>query len=224
MASRGFFIVLEGGDGSGKSTQAGRLAEALRDRGVDVLLTQEPGGTALGELVKSVFERRHSEVGAPALSAKTELFLFEAARADHTRVVIRPALAQGRTVICDRFVDSTLAYQGYGRGLSLDEVRRMNDIATEGLTPDLVLVFDVAPEVGLPRADGGQKRRDSIGQESLEFHRRVREGFLAIARAGGERYVIIDAGRPADEVAAEVLSAVAELSKGSSTKFWLNAP
>ncbi len=216
MASRGFFIVLEGGDGSGKSTQAGRLAEALRDRGWDVLLTQEPGGAPLGALVKGVFERRHREAGALPLTPRTELFLFEAARADHVRTVIRPALAQRRVVVCDRFADSTLAYQGYGRGLSLDDVRRMNDIATEGLTPDLVLVFDVAPEVGLARADGGEKRRDSIGQESLEFHRRVREGFLAIARAGGERYVIIDAGRLADDVAAHVLAAVQNLPNGSS--------
>lgn len=214
MAARGFFIVLEGGDGSGKSTQAGRLAAALRGRGWDVLLTQEPGGTSIGRLVKGVFERRHREAGVPALSPKTELFLFEAARADHVRTVIRPALAQGRSVVCDRFVDSTLAYQGYGRGLSLDEVRRMNDIAMEGLTPDLILVFDVAPEVGLARADGGEKRRDSIGQESLEFHRRVREGFLAIAREGGERYVTIDAGRPADAVSAQVFAAVENLPKG----------
>lgn len=204
----GFFIVLEGGDGSGKSTQARLLAEALRGRGVDVVLTQEPAGTPLGELVKGVFERSHSEE-APPLSAETELFLFEAARADHVQTVIRPALAEGRVVVCDRFADSTLAYQGYGRGLPLEKVRRLNDIATEGLMPDLVLVFDISPKVGVARADGGgEKRRDSIGQESLEFHRRVREGFRAIARAGGERYVVIDGGRPVDVVAAEVLGFV----------------
>lgn len=205
------FIVLEGGDGSGKSTQARKLAEALGGRGLDVLLTQEPAGTPLGELVKGVFERSHSEVGAPPISAKTELFLFEAARSDHVRSIIRPALAAGRAVVCDRFADSTLAYQGYGRGLPVDEVRRLNDIATEGLTPDLIIVFDVAPETGLRRADsGGAKRRDSIGQESLEFHRRVREGFLEIARAGGNRYVVVDAGRSREEVAAEAVAVVEE--------------
>ena len=207
----GLFIVLEGGDGSGKSTQARLLADALRERRFDVVLTQEPAGTPLGKLVKSVFERAHTDVGSARLSPMTELFLFEAARADHVRAVIRPALDAGRIVVCDRFADSTLAYQGYGRGLPLEDVRRLNEIATEGLMPDLVLVFDVPPEVGLARADSGaQKRRDSIGQESLEFHHRVREGFLEIARAGGERYVVVNATRPQDEVAEEVLRAVLE--------------
>ena len=208
MAARGFFVVLEGGDGSGKSTQARLLADSLKARGLNVVLTQEPAGTPVGKLIKSIFERAHSE-GAPPISAKTELFLFEAARADHVRTVIRPALAEGRVVVCDRFEDSSLAYQGYGRGLPLDEIRRLNDVATEGLHPGLVLVFDIAPESGLARADhGDEKRQDSIGQESLEFHRRVREGFLEIARAGGDRYVVIDAGRSKDEVAAEVVRAV----------------
>lgn len=206
--SRGFFVVLEGGDGSGKSTQARRLAETLQSRGLDVVLTQEPAGTRLGELIKGVFESRHTDRDAPPLSAKTELFLFEAARSDHVRTVIRPALDAGRVVVCDRFTDSTLAYQGYGRGLPLDEVRRLNEIATEGLAPDLVLLFDVPPEVGVARADSGGETRDSIGQESLDFHRRVREGFLEIARAGGSVYHVLDATRPEDEVAGAVWSAV----------------
>ena len=205
---RGLFIVLEGGDGSGKSTQAKRLAEALQSQGFDVVLTQEPAGTRLGKLVKSVFESRHADADAPPLAAKTELFLFEAARSDHVRTVIRPALDAGRVVVCDRFTDSTLAYQGYGRGLPLDEVRRLNEIATEGLAPDLVLLFDVPPDVGLARADSGGEKRDSIGQESLGFHRRVREGFLEIARAGGERYAVIDAARPIEEAAAAAWAAV----------------
>ena len=225
MGARGLFIVLEGGDGSGKTTQARLLAETLRGRGIDVLLTQEPAGTRLGELVKGVFERSHSERGAPPISAKTELFLFEAARSDHVRTVIRPALAEGRVVVCDRFADSTLAYQGYGRGLALGEIRRLNDIATEGLTPDLVVVADVTPETGTARADaGGGKKRDSIGQESLEFHRRVREGFLEIARAGGERYVVVDAGRPVDEVATRVFEVVERLLAERERGARLNAP
>jgi dTMP kinase len=205
--SGGLFVVLEGGDGSGKSTQAWRLAEALQSRGFDVVLTQEPAGTRLGELIKSVFESRHTDADAPPLAAKTELFLFEAARSDHVHTVIRPALNAGRIVVCDRFTDSTLAYQGYGRGLPLEEVRRLNEIATEGFAPDLALLFDVPPEVGLARADSGGEKRDSIGQESLGFHRRVREGFLEIARAGGERYLVIDAVAPKDEVAREALAA-----------------
>ena len=209
--SGGFFVVLEGGDGSGKSTQARRLAEALRADGKDVVLTQEPAGTPLGKLVKGVFERAHSDAGSAPLSPMTEVFLFEAARADHVRAVIRPALEAGRIVVCDRFADSTLAYQGHGRGLPLEDIRRLNAIATEGLVPDLVVVFDVAPEAGMARADtGGQKSRDSIGQETLDFHRRVREGFVEIARVGGERYAIIDAERPVEEVAAAARQAVLE--------------
>ena len=205
----GLFIVLEGGDGSGKSTQARMLTDALRSRGRDVVLTQEPAGTPLGKLVKGVFERGHSEPGSPRLPAVAELFLFEAARADHVRTVIRPALNDGHVVVCDRFSDSTLAYQGYGRGLPLEEIRRLNEIATESLAPDLVLVFDVPPETGLGRADtGAAKSRDSIGQESLEFHRRVREGFLEIAWSGGDRYVVVDATRPREAVAEEVLARV----------------
>ncbi len=205
----GFFVVVEGGDGSGKSTQARILGESLKKRSLDVVLTQEPAGTPVGKLIKGIFERAHSEAGAPPISAKTELFLFEAARADHVRAVIRPALAEGKIVVCDRFGDSSLAYQGYGRGLPLPDIRRLNEIATEGLTPDLVVVFDIAPEAGLARADhGDKKKRDSIGQEPLEFHRRVREGFLDMARSGGERYVVVDVARPEDEVAAEVLRVV----------------
>jgi dTMP kinase len=222
---RGLFIVLEGGDGSGKSTQARLLAETLRGRGINVVLTQEPAGTRLGELVKGVFERSHSEAGAPPISAKTELFLFEAARSDHVRTVIRPALAEGRVVVCDRFGDSTLAYQGYGRGLPLDDIRRLNDIATEGLTPDLVIVADVTPEVGTGRADAsGGKNRDSIGQESLGFHRRGRDGFREIARAGGHRYVVVDAGRPPEQVAADVLRAVERVLGEREREARLNAP
>lgn len=220
----GFFVVLEGGDGSGKSTQARLLAETLRERGMDVVLTQEPAGTPLGEMVKGVFERSHSSAGGEPLSPMAELFLFEAARADHVLTVIRPAIDAGRVVICDRFSDSTLAYQGYGRGLPLDEIRRMNEIATDGFTPDLVLLFDVTPEVGLARADRGDKRRDSIGQESLEFHRRVRKGFLDMARAGGDRYVVIDAGKAVGEVAAEALAAVEERLVQREAGLRLNAP
>lgn len=131
------------------------------------------------------------------------------------RTVIKPALDAGRIVVCDRFTDSTLAYQGYGRGLPLDEIRRLSEIATEHLEPDLLLLFDVPPEVGLARADSSGEKRDSIGQESLDFHRRVREGFLEIARAGGNAHRVFDATLPEDDVARDVLS---EVSRAIETR------
>src|SRR3989304_3163703 len=180
---RGVLITLEGGEGSGKSTQAEALAEFLRDEGYTVLVTEEPAGTQLGRVVKGVFEQQASGEQSAAVNAVAELFLFEAARAQHVAEVIRPALERGEVVLCDRYTDSTLAYQGYGRGLSLDHIRACNHIATGGLAPDLTLLVDVPPEGGLARADppqadrpGQEKRekaRDAIGQESREFHRRV---------------------------------------------------
>ena len=208
------FITLEGGEGSGKSTQARLLAGRLRAAGHDVCLTQEPAGTAVGKLIKGVFERRAARAGPP-ITPFAELFLFEAARADHVRTVIRPALEAGRIVVCDRFADSTLAYQGHGRGLPLDEVRRLNQIATEGLTPDLTLLLDLPPETGLARAnathEAGAKHRDALGEETLDFHRRVREGFLAIAHAEPARVLIIDATQPEAAVAEVVWIAVQRL-------------
>ncbi len=201
---RGVLITLEGGEGSGKSTQAGALAEFLRDEGYAVLLTEEPAGTELGRLIKGVFEQRAAGEQSAAVNAVTELFLFEAARAQHVAEVIRPALERGQVVLCDRYTDSTLAYQGYGRGLSLDHIRACNHIATGGLAPDLTLLLDVPPEVGLARADvrqpGQEKRekaRDAIGQEPQEFHRRVREGFIALAQREPARFLVIDATLPA---------------------------
>jgi dTMP kinase len=209
--ARGPFITLEGGEGSGKSTQARALARRLEEVGLEVVLTQEPAGTPIGALVKGVFERRAAGE-APPVSGQTELLLFAAARADHVRTVIRPALEAGRTVVCDRFADSTVAYQGYGRGLPLEEIATLNRIATQGLTPDLTLLLDVPPEAGVARAEAthaaGDKARDALGEESLEFHKRVREGFLAIARAEPKRVVVIDATRSPEEVAAAVWEAV----------------
>jgi dTMP kinase len=206
---RGLFITLEGGDGSGKSTQAAALAQQLRDSGRAVCLTQEPAGTALGVLIKGIFERQAASGEALAGSALAETLLFEAARAEHVHSVIRPALAAGEIVVCDRFTDSTLAYQGYARGLPLEEIRACNSIATGGLVPDLTLVFDVPPRTGLARADASTgKRRDSIGQEALGFHDRVREGFLRIARACPERVVVIDATPDRDQVTRACWAAV----------------
>jgi dTMP kinase len=211
IPTRGIFITLEGGEGSGKSTHAAILAERLRAAGYDVCLTCEPAGTPVGALIKSIFERRAAS-GAPAITPQSELFLFAAARADHVRTVIRPALGAGRTVVCDRFADSTLAYQGYGRGLPLDDVRDASRVATGGLAPDLTILLDLEPEIGLARAaashDAGAKERDALGEETLEFHRRVREGFLAIAADEPGRVVVIDATQRWDAVSGSIWAAV----------------
>lgn len=214
LQARGIFITLEGGEGSGKSTQARILAGHLRDNGYLVCLTEEPMGTPLGRAIKELFERQAAS-GDVLATGFGELFLFEAARSQHTRDVIRPALDRGEIVVCDRFADSTTAYQGYGRGLNLREVETCNHIATGGLEPDLTLLLDVDPEVGLSRAEDAtssgehqRRSRDSIGQESLRFHQLVRDGFLAIARANPQRVTIIDASQAPEAVTDTVWRAV----------------
>jgi dTMP kinase len=210
------FITFEGGEGSGKSTQARRLTERLRSAGHDVCLTYEPAGSSLGVLLKGLLERRAAGE-APPITPHAELLLFAAARADHVRTVIRPAIEAGRIVVCDRFADSTVAYQGYGRGLPLDEIATVNRIATDGLAPDLTLLLDLPPEAGVARAnathESGQKRRDALGEEMLEFHRRVREGFLSIARGEPERVIVVDSTAPAEDVAKRVWDSVAKALK-----------
>ncbi len=189
----GTLVTLEGGEGSGKSTQAEVLATLLREQRYTVLLTREPAGTELGEIVKGIFQR------GVAVTAESELFLFEAARAQHVRDVIRPALERGEVVLCDRYMDSTLAYQGYGRGLSLDHLRAVNHIATEGLSPHFTILMDVPPETGLARKDY-ERLGDSIGKEPLEFHERVRAGYLELARREPKRFAVVDASLPSERV------------------------
>jgi dTMP kinase len=198
-SDRGLFITLEGGEGSGKSTQAKALAARLEERGYGVCFTHEPGGTELGRAVQRLLEGE--DVPAPL----AELLLFVADRAQHVREVIAPALAAGKVVVCDRFADSTLAYQGFGRGLDASLIRRLNDEATGGLKPHVTLLLDVAPEVGLAR-EGAQL--DVTGRESREFHERVRQGFLALAREEPERFVVIDAALAPEEVSELVMTAV----------------
>jgi dTMP kinase len=200
--ARGVFITLEGGEGAGKSTQAQALAERLRADGHVVRLTQEPGGTDLGRHIWSFLEQQAGAHRGP-LDAGAELFLFEAARAQHVAEVIRPALDAGEIVVCDRFTDSTVAYQGYGRGLSLAEIDVCNRIACAGLKPDLTLLLDLPAEAGLARAERAHqsgKLHDSIGAEPLEFHRHVRQGFLEIARREPQRVKVLDASGAPDAV------------------------
>src|SRR2546428_2850840 len=162
-APRGLFITLEGGDGSGKSPKGSSLAERLRAEGYAVCQTRDPAGTELGRRLWSLFQRR-TEQKALVISPRAELLLFTADRAQHVQQVIEPALARREIVISDRFADSTVAYQAYGRGLSLELVRACNEIATDGLKPDLTLLFDVPPEVGLTRARDVAGERDVIGR------------------------------------------------------------
>ena len=199
---RGLFITLEGGEGSGKTTQAEALAERLRKRGFGVLLTREPGGTSRGQMIEEILKYREQ---GNRLWPLAELLLFEADRAQHVIEEIIPQLAADDIVVCDRFTDSSLAYQGYGRGLGLDFIRRLNDETTEGWTPDLTLLLDVPPEVGLSR---GGDQTDVTGGESLEFHQRVREGFLALAREEPDRFVVIDATLAPEEVTKRAMAAV----------------
>ena len=202
VRTNGLLITLEGGEGSGKTTQASVLAKDLKERGHSVCLTREPGGTALGQAVLRLL--RESE-GGLTMTPLSELLLFEADRAQHVSEVIRPALASGKIVVCDRFTDSSMAYQGYGRGLGLELIQRLNEEATGGVGPHLTLLLDIPPEVGLVR-EGAQI--DVTGRESPAFHERVREGFLALAREEPERFVVIDATRPEGEVAGIALAAV----------------
>ncbi|MFS8897541.1 dTMP kinase [Synechococcus sp. R3-13] len=192
------FITLEGGEGVGKTTQQALLVERLRQEGYACLCTREPGGTALGKTLRELL--LHGDPFSPL----AELLLYAADRAEHVSKVIAPALAAGQVVVCDRFTDSTLAYQGYGRGIDLDLIRQLNRWVTDGLQPDLTLWLDLPPEVGLARSGSC----DKLEQEHLEFHRRVYQGFQALAAAEPQRIVRIDAqGSPA-EVAARLWSVV----------------
>ncbi|MCL6643953.1 MAG: dTMP kinase [Dehalococcoidia bacterium] len=190
--TRGRFIVFEGGDGSGKSTAAAAVAARLEAAGQRVVLTREPGGTQAGEAIRALLHQR--------LSPWAELFAFLAARAELVSAVIRPALEDGATVICDRFAPSTFAYQVHARGLDPVVVRTANRAATGGLEPDLVVYLDLDPAAGLARK-AGEGSAIATGQEGLEFHRKVREGYLLQARDDPARWAVIDASLPAERVA-----------------------
>ncbi len=194
------FITLEGIEGCGKSTQARRLAQAL---GPGTCLTLEPGGTELGRGVRALLlDHRHH-----GMAGEAEVLLFFADRAQHVREVLRPALDAGRTVVSDRYVDSSLAYQGYGRGLALHLLRAVAELATGGLRPDLTLWLDLPVEAGLARA-ASRGGHDRLEAEELAFHQRVRQGYATLAGSEPERWRRVDAGGSADEVAARVLALV----------------
>ncbi|HEX9529780.1 MAG TPA: dTMP kinase [Acidimicrobiales bacterium] len=198
------FIVIEGGEGSGKSTQAARLARAL-----GAVLTREPGGTQVGEQIRAVLLDPESG----ALDPRAEALLMAAARAQHVVEVIRPALAAGRTVVCDRYAGSSYAYQGYGRGLALSDLRCLSGWAADGLEPDLVILLDVPAEVAASRIAG--QAEDRLESERGGFHDRVRLGFRQLAGADPDRWAVVDGTGPVEEVAARVGQAHDRWSGGS---------
>lgn len=201
------FITFEGIEGSGKTTQQARAAAWLRDQGRDIVVTKEPGGTPLADRIRAMLLD-----SASAMDPITEVLLFAASRRQHTMEVIRPALARKSIVLCDRYADSTLAYQGFGRLIDLGRLRALNDWATDGLRPDLTLLFDLDEEAGLRRA---RRRNEQSVQdegrfeaEDPRFHRRVREGFRSLAVAEPQRWVVIDGRGEAEEVFARTKTVI----------------
>jgi dTMP kinase len=194
-------VTFEGGEGAGKSTQARALAKRLREAGHTAVLTREPGGTPFGEIARSLVLRHTvAEGGEPfALGETAELLLFAAARAQHVDEVIRPALDRGEVVICDRFTDSTIAYQGYGRGIALGVIEQTNAIATRGLRPDLTVLLDLPVDVGMARRLS-DRQADQFEQEAMSFHERIRRGFRTLARNEPERWLVVDATRAPDGI------------------------
>ena len=197
------FIVFEGGEGAGKSTQSAALADYLQARGHGVLCTREPGGTPAAEAIRAVL----LDPANAGLDDRAEALLFAAARGDHAARVIRPALDRGEIVISDRYLDSSVAYQGVARGLGAERVAELSLWATGGLVPDLTIVLDVDPALGLARVVGP----DRLESEPLEWHARVRQGFLDIAAAAPDRYLVLDGSRPAEDLAVEIAVAVSSL-------------
>ncbi|WP_416354759.1 dTMP kinase [Arthrobacter gandavensis] len=203
----GLFIAFEGGDGAGKSTQTALLTEALQDTGRMVVRTREPGGTPVGEKLRSlVLEHGHGQI-----DARTEALIFAASRAAHVEQVIRPALDRGDVVVCDRYIDSSVAYQGAGRNLGTDEVRSVNEWATGGLVPDLTVLLDVDPEAGRSRRTAVDGAEDRLESEPDSFHGSIRSAFLALAGDSPGRYLVLDAAAPVPELAQEILARVEEL-------------
>lgn len=211
MGHSGKFITFEGPEGSGKSTQIKRLVGKLEGEGINVLCTREPGGTATGEAIRNILQ--HDAVGEP-LCERAELLLFTASRAQLMDLVVLPALGRGEWVLCDRFIDSTMAYQGFARGMDLDALDRINDFAINSRKPDLTLLLDLDIGRGFQRLEkryaDGQGSADRFEREARDFHLRVREGYHKLAAREPERFRIVDSDRTINEVASSVWNAVKE--------------
>ena len=200
----GLFITFEGGEGCGKSTQSRLLLKKLEQQNVPVVLTHEPGGTALGNELRKTLKRRRDS----SISPQAELFLLAASRAQLVAELIRPALEAGKVVLCDRFTHSTMVYQGYGRGLDFTAIKMVNNMATRNLNPDLIILLDISPEQGLARK---RSLKDRFELEDLSFHRRVREGYVKMAAAEPDRWLVIDASLPKGKIAEIIWDRVSRL-------------
>jgi dTMP kinase len=202
------FITFEGGEGCGKSVQARVLYRRLKQLVIPALMTREPGGTLLGQKLRRWLKWTRDS----GVSPLSELLLFNAARSQLVSEVLKPNLDKGKTVICDRYADSTTAYQSYGRGLDREMVIAINNAATGGLTPDLTVLLDISPEAGLARKSS--QRQDRFEQEAIAFHRRVREGYLRLAEAEPRRFLVIDATKDKEEIAAIIWQRVSQILRG----------
>ncbi|WP_418791294.1 dTMP kinase [Phosphitispora sp. TUW77] len=209
---KGIFITFEGPDGAGKTTQIKMLGQALEKMDKIVIYTREPGGTSISEEIRSLLLNPCNK----EMVDRTEALLYAAARAQHVEEIIRPAIRKGYIVLCDRFTDSTIAYQGFGRGIDIDFLRELNEMAVAGVFPDLTLIFDLAPDVGIGRIN--EKRvgqagegKDRIEQENMDFHAKVRCGFREVALSEPQRCKVIDAGRDKETIHSEVIQLVKEV-------------
>ena len=200
------FITLEGPDGSGKTSQMPRITALLEEKGYEVLCTREPGGTSISEQIRDVIHSLENT----AMRPNTETLLYQAARAQVVGEVIRPALAEGKIVLCDRYADSTLAYQGYGHQQDIESLRSLIDYATNGLVPDLTLLFDVSAEEGLRRRENSGEEWNRLDAYKLEFHNRVREGYHQLRTVDPDRWAVIDASKTPDEVFEQVRAVLNE--------------
>ncbi len=197
---KGYFITFEGVEGAGKSTQAKLLYQYLIDKGKDAILTKEPGGTKTGQKIRQILLEKTDEIFPPV----AELMLYEADRNFHIHNLIKPSLQQGKYIICDRFTDSTLAYQGYARGLNINLIKQLNEIATEGIKPNITFLIDIPVEEGLKRIKQ-IRQADRIEDEDIQFHKRLREGFLKIAENEKDRIVVLDGLETPDNIFKKVI-------------------
>ncbi len=200
---QGLFITFEGPDGCGKTTQMKLLAEYFEKKGKEVVLTREPGGKGLGEKVREILLNYDGKV-----SDRCESFLFLADRAQNIDIIVNPAVKEGKIVLCDRHIDSTVAYQGYGRGLNIDRINMLNNLATNGKKPDLTLVFDVDVETSMKRVGKEKDRMESAG---IDFHNRVRKGYLELAKQEPKRIKVLDATKSIEEIHKDVINILAEV-------------